>query len=94
MNQFQNELLQKKDSIIKDLQSKEKSLISEVKSNPKLWNEECFKFNLNCQATMVFEADILVQNRAERLQKGNRARFQQLKKEPEAILSQIQSGQF
>lgn len=88
MNQFQEELLQKKKSIIQNLQSTEISLMNTIKSNPRLWDEECLKFNLLYKSTLVLKADIF--GRLE----SSRARIQQQKNEREAILLQIQKEQF
>ena len=66
MRQFQEELLRKKNSIIEKLQSTEKSLLDKVITNPRLWEKECFKFSLNSQIKLVFDADLNVHDRAER----------------------------
>ena len=62
MKQCQEQLLRKKNSIIENLQSTEKSLLQKVNTNPKIWNREYFEFNLNSQATLVLEADVMVQD--------------------------------
>ena len=41
-----SQLDQQKNTITADLDSKEKSLISEVNKNPRFWNNESVKFNL------------------------------------------------
>ena len=71
MKQFQEELLRKKNSIIENLQSTEKSLLDKVNTNPRLWGKECFKFILNSQATLVLNADLNIQDRAEPLEISN-----------------------
>ena len=70
MKQCQEELLRKKNSIIENLQSTEKSLLDKVNTNPRLWGKECFKFILNSQAILVLDADSNVQDRAERFRQN------------------------
>ena len=41
-----NQINNKKESIIADLDSKEKSLISEVNKNPRIWNNKSLSINL------------------------------------------------
>ena len=53
MKKCQEQLLRKKNSIIENLQSTEKSLLQKVNTNPKIWNREYFEFNLISQATLV-----------------------------------------
>ena len=60
----QDQLLRKKNSIIKNLQSTEKSLLQKINTNPRFWDRECFEFNLNSQATLVLKADLIVHDRA------------------------------
>ena len=68
MKQCQEELLRKKNSIIKNLQSTEKSLLDKVNTNPKMWDREGFKCNLKSQMTVVLKADLIVQDRTEQKQ--------------------------
>ena len=44
--QFQDELTEKKNSIIADLESHEKSLLSVVKQNPWLWDSNSLEINV------------------------------------------------
>ena len=94
MKECREELLQKKNSIIQHLQSTETYLLNEVNTNPILWDDECLKFHLTHQSTLVLKADIIVQNREERDKEQNKDRKQQLKLEQEAILLQIQKEKF
>ena len=41
-----SQLEQQKNTITADLDSKEKSLISEVNKNPRFWNSQSLKFNM------------------------------------------------
>ena len=66
MNQCRGELLRKKKSIIQKLQSTKISILDTIKTDPRLWDEECFNFNLNSQATLLLKADISVQDPAQR----------------------------
>ena len=66
MKQCQKELLRKKNSIIQNLQTTEKSLLDGVNTNPRSWNRECFKFSLTSQIKLVLNADLNVHDRAER----------------------------
>ena len=66
MKQCQNELLQKKNSIIQKLQSTKTSISNMIKTDPRAWDDECFNFELNSKATLIFKADIFVQDPAER----------------------------
>ena len=72
MRQFQEELLRKKNSIIENLQSTEKSLLDKVITNPRFWETKCFKFILNSQKKIVFDADINVHDRAERAERADK----------------------
>ena len=66
MKQCRGELLRKKKSIIQKLQSTKISILDTIKTDPRLWDEECFNFNLNSQATLLLKADISVQDPAQR----------------------------
>ena len=68
MKQCQEEFMRKKNSIIQDLQTTQKSLLDQVKTNPRLWNRECFEFKLTSQANLVLKADLKIQDRAEKKQ--------------------------
>ena len=68
MKQCEEELLRKKNSIIENLQSTEKSLLANVDRNPRLWDRECFEFKVNSQATVVLRADLTAQDRTEQKQ--------------------------
>ena len=46
IQKYQRELNQKRDLIIADLESKEKSLIAKVNQNPKIWNSKSVQFSL------------------------------------------------
>ena len=58
IQKFQQKLNQKRDSIIADLESKEKSLIDKVNQNPKIWNSESLQFNLKSAKSRDFESAI------------------------------------
>ena len=65
MEQCQLELLQKKNSIIENLQSIETCLLDKVNKNPRLWERQCLTFDLISQATLLLNADISVQDRGQ-----------------------------
>ena len=58
VQKYQRELNQKRDLIIVDLESKEKSLIDKVNQNPKSWNSKSIHFNLNTEKTRDFSSAI------------------------------------
>ena len=66
MKQCQEELMREKNSIIKNLQRTEKSLLDELNTNPRLWNRECFEFKLTSQVDLVLKADLKKQDRAKK----------------------------
>ena len=49
VKQYQDELNEKKNSIIADLDSKEKRLIGKVKKNPRIWKSESLHFKMITQ---------------------------------------------
>ena len=49
VQKYQTELNQKMELIIADLDSKEKSLISKLNQNPKIWNSKSLDFNLKTE---------------------------------------------
>ena len=66
MKQCQEELLRKKNLIIQKLQSTKISILDTIKTDPRLRNEEYFNFDFKSKATLLLEADISIQDPAER----------------------------
>ena len=58
IEKYQRELNQKRDLIIADLESKEKSLIDKVNQNPKIWNSKSVHFNLKTEINQDFSSSI------------------------------------
>ena len=66
MWQCREELLRKKNSIIQELRSTQMSISDMIKTDPRVWHEECFNFDLNSHVHSRLNADIFVQDPAER----------------------------
>ena len=58
VQKYQRELNQKRDLIIADLESKEKSLIEKVNQNPKIWNSQSVHFNMKTENNRDFSSEI------------------------------------
>ena len=58
IQKYQRELNRKRDLIIADLESKEKSLIDNMNQNPKIWNSKSVNFNLQTENTRDFSSQI------------------------------------
>ena len=66
MKQCRGELFRKKNSIIQELRSTKTSMSDMIKTDPRVWDEEFFNFDLNSEATLILKADISVQDPAQR----------------------------
>ena len=66
MWQCREELLRKKNSIIQELRSTQMSISDMIKTDPRVWDDEYFHFDLNSQATLLLKADIFVHDPAQR----------------------------
>ena len=67
MKQCQEELLQKKNSIIQNLQSTRISILDAIKTDPRLWDDKCFNFGFKSKATLLLEADISIHELTKKL---------------------------
>ena len=62
MKQCQEKLLQQKNSIIQKLQSTKISISDRIKTDPRLWDEEYFQFDLSSVVDLRLKAEIFVQD--------------------------------
>lgn len=83
MEQCQEELLRKKNSIIQKLQSTKISILDMIKTDPRLWDADCIHFDLNSQATLLLKADIFVQDPAQRARNRELEEIEAIRKEKE-----------
>ena len=58
VHKYHTELIQKRDLIIADLESKKESLISELNQNPNIWNSKSLDFNLKTENNTDFSSAI------------------------------------
>ena len=66
IEQCQEELLRKKNSIIQKLQSTRIAILEMINTDPRLWDTDCIQFDLNSQATLLLKADVFVQDPVQR----------------------------
>ena len=69
MWQCREELLRKKNQIIQKIRSTKTSMSDMIKTDPRVWHEECFYFDLNSHVHLRLNADIFVQDPAERVRR-------------------------
>ena len=67
MKQCREELLRKKNQIIQKIRSTKTSMSDMIKTDPRVWDDECFHFDLNSQANILLKADIFVQDPVQRI---------------------------
>ena len=69
IQQFQEELLQKQNSVIEKLKSSESSLLDQFNSNPSLELAENLMFDLTSEVKLIFDVEIISPNDIQNIDK-------------------------